>query len=78
MRRKVNVATPSKEPPRGTDPFQNMPLPGIADEDEHHVLDHKTLLECWRCARPSIRKIVCPWQHWPGSRESPWVRQHDS
>ena len=47
----ANLATSSKEPPGGTDPFQNIPLPSSADEEEQHILDPKTLLECCRCSR---------------------------
>ena len=47
----VNDATSSKDPLEGTDPFQNIPLPSIADADDQHLPDPKTLLECCQCSR---------------------------
>ena len=46
----VNPAISSEKPQEHTDPFQNTPLPSIADEEEPRILDLKTLLECCRCA----------------------------
>ena len=40
-----NEVISSKDLPGGTDPFQNIPLPSIADEEEPHLLGIKTLLE---------------------------------
>ena len=47
----ASLATSSRKDEEGIGPFQNVPLPSVADEEEPHIMDPKTLLECCRCAR---------------------------